>query len=122
MKYHSLSSIFAAERWIMAKFLFTGSYTTEGRRGMIKEGGSKRQAAVDELFRSLGGRLEAMYFAFGDDDFVIIGELPDTASAVAGALVPGASGTVQVKTTVLISAEEMDQATQKSARFRPAGT
>jgi uncharacterized protein with GYD domain len=106
----------------MAKFLYTGSYTTEGRRGLLKEGGTKRREAVEELFRSLGGRLEAMYFAFGDDDFVIIGEAPDTASAIAGALVSGASGTVQIKTTVLISAEEMDQATHKSARFRPAGT
>ena len=40
-----------------------------GRRpGLIKDGGSKRRAAVETLVKGLGGRLEAFYFAYGEAD------------------------------------------------------
>jgi hypothetical protein len=49
----------------MPKYLFTGSYTAEGARGLLKEGGSGRRAATEKMLKSLGGTLEAYYFAFG---------------------------------------------------------
>lgn len=43
----------------MPKYLFTGSYTEEGLKGLLKDGGSGRRAAVEQLMQSLGGTLEA---------------------------------------------------------------
>ena len=102
----------------MPKYLFEASYTLDGARGVIKDGGSKRRAAIEAVLKSLGGRLEAFYFAYGA--FVIV-ELPDTVSATAVALTVGASGAVRLKTTVLISPEEVDQAVKKTVAYRAPG-
>ena len=56
----------------MAKFMVTASYTAEGSRGLAKEGGSGRRAAVKKLVEGLGGKVEAFYFAYGVHDAVVI--------------------------------------------------
>lgn len=105
----------------MPKYLVQASYTAEGIRGLLKDGGSKRQAAAEQAIKSLGGRLEAFYFAFGDTDAFVIAEAPDNASAAAVALAVGASGAVHAKTTVLLTPEEMDQAAKKTVSYSPPG-
>ena len=105
----------------MAKYLFTGSYTAEGAKGVLAEGGSRRRAATDEIVGSLGGTVEAYYFAFGGDDFYMIADLPGNAAAVAGALTAAASGTMTLRTTVLLTPEDIDEATQLSPRYRAPG-
>lgn len=105
----------------MAKYLLHVSYTTEGLKGLIKDGGSKRRAAAEEALKSVGGRLEAFYFAFGKHDAYAIADVPDNVSATAAALTVNASGAVQVRTTVLITPEEVDQATKKTVKYRPPG-
>ncbi len=105
----------------MAKYLFQGSYTEEGLRGLLEEGGSKRREATEQLVKSLGGTLEAYYFAFGDNDFYVIVDTPDNVSASAGSLVANASGAVKVKTIVLLTPEEVDQAVKKTVDYRPPG-
>ena len=67
----------------MAKYLLHGSYTADGVKGLMKDGGSKRRAVVKALAEKMGGRLEAFYFGFGDEDFYITAELPDHAAASA---------------------------------------
>ena len=62
----------------MPKYLVQGSYTDQGLKGLLKEGGSKRRAMVEQLANEMGGKLEAFYYAFGSDDFVIILDLPRT--------------------------------------------
>ena len=47
--------------------------------------------------------------------------MPDNVISVAFSLMINASGVVNAKTTVLLTAEEMDQATQKTADYRPPG-
>jgi len=103
------------------KYLYHGSYTQEGLIGLLKDGGSKRREAAERVFESLGGRLEAYYFAFGDDDFYIIADLPDNVSSTAGSLVVNASGAVKVKIVVLLTPEEVDQAVKKTVEYRPPG-
>ena len=49
------------------------SYTSEGLKGLLKEGGSSRVAAIRKLTESRGGKIEAFYFAFGDDYVYLIG-------------------------------------------------
>jgi uncharacterized protein with GYD domain len=105
----------------MPKYLFEVDYSTEGARGLLKEGGSKRRAAVEASVKGLGGRLEAFYFTYGVRDAITIVELPDGVSALALSLAVSASGSVSFKTTPLITPEEMDQAAKKTVGYRPPG-
>ena len=105
----------------MPKFLFQGSYTEEGLKGLLKEGGTKRKQALKQAIESLGGTLEAYYFAFGDNDFYFIADTPDNVGAITGSLISNATGTVRLKTTVLITPEEVDQAVKKTMDWRPPG-
>jgi uncharacterized protein with GYD domain len=105
----------------MPKYLIVGSYTAEGARGLLAEGGSARRAATEQLINSLGGTMEAYYFAFGEDDFYIIGDMPSHAAAAAGALTAGASGAVRARTIVLLTPEEVDATAKLSPRNRAPG-
>jgi uncharacterized protein with GYD domain len=105
----------------MAKYLVEASYLSKGINGLMKEGGTRRREAVDELFGSLGGKVEAFYYVFGDRDVIIIGELPDNTSAAALALRVNAAGVTTCKTTVLLTAKEIDAAVTKSGTYRPPG-
>ena len=105
----------------MAKYLLRASYTQSGAQGLLKEGGSSRRAAVEQALKSVGGSLESFYFAFGEDDAVIIADLPDHATATAVALIASAAGGATVKTTVLITPEEVDEASKKTADYRAPG-
>lgn len=103
----------------MAKYLFEASYTTEGTKGLLHEGGTGRRAAIERMFRGLGGELVDMYYAFGDVDVYVIADLPDNVSAAAGALAVNHSGGATVKTVVLMTLEEVDQACHKTVSYRP---
>ena len=102
----------------MPKYLVTGSYTAEGARGVLAEGGSARRAATEQLIVSLGGTMEAYYFTFGSDDFYIIADMPGAAAAAAAALTAGASGAVNARTIVLLTPEEVDAVSKLSPRYR----
>ncbi len=63
-----------------------------------------------------------MYYAFGDDDVVIIADLPDNVTASAVSLTASATGLVRTRTTALLTVEETDKALATSVKFRAAGT
>jgi len=105
----------------MAKYLLRASLTTEGARGMLKEGGTARKRVVEGAVAAAGGTIEAFYYAFGEDDVYVLADLPDHASAAAVSLTVSGSGAVRASTAVLITPEEMDQASQKSIDYRPPG-
>ncbi len=105
----------------MAKFLFEAKYTSEGAKGIIKEGGSARRDAIEKAVAALGGRLESFYFAFGGVDAYVIVDLPDNVTAAAMALAVGQSGLASTKTVVLLTVEETDAATKKSVTYRGPG-
>ena len=106
----------------MPKYLTIASYTSEGAKGLLKEGGTARRAAVEKLMKSMGGRLEAFYFAFGDNDAYLITEAPDNVTTAAISLTVSASGAVRTKTIVLLTPAEIDQAAKKTVKFRPPGS
>jgi len=106
----------------MPKYMFTGSFTEAGARGVAAEGGTKREQVVRDLFASLGGKMESYHFAFGSDDFFIIGELPDNAAAAAAALRTSASGAVHTRTVVLLTPAEVDRTSSLSPAYRAPGT
>ena len=105
----------------MPKYLAHASYTVEGLKGLLKDGGSKRREVVEQLTKGLGGTLEAFYYAFGDDDVFAIMDLPDNVSATAASLIINAAGAAKVKITVLLTPGEVDQATKTSVDYRPPG-
>jgi uncharacterized protein with GYD domain len=105
----------------MGKYLLTASYTADGAKGLIKDGGTKRREAAEQAVKSAGGRLEAFYFAFGENDAYVIVDAPDHASVAAASVAINASGAVQSKTVVLLTPEEIDQATKKAVTYRAPG-
>ena len=105
----------------MAKYLIEASYTSEGAKGLLKDGGSKRRAAAEQAIKTAGGKLEAFYFAFGNRDAFVIVDAPDHATIVATSLAINASGAVRTRTTVLLTPEEIDQATKKSVKYTAPG-
>lgn len=105
----------------MAKYLYLASYTTEGLKGLLKDGGSKRKEDLGAAVKELNGRLETLYFAFGENDVYSIVDVPDNVSAATIALKINASGAAKVKTVVLLTPEQIDEATKISVSYRPPG-
>lgn len=105
----------------MAKYLFQASYSIEGIQGLLRDGGSSCREAAENLLASVGGSLEAFYYAFGDNDLYIIADLPDNAAATAASLVVGASGAGSIKTTVLMTPETVDEAVGRTVNYQPPG-
>jgi uncharacterized protein with GYD domain len=105
----------------MPKYLMHANYVGDGIKGLLKEGGTSRKSAAEQAIKSLGGKMETFYYAFGDTDVYLIADMPDNATMAAAALRVSASGLVSVKTTVLMTPDEVDQAAKKSANYRPPG-
>lgn len=105
----------------MPKFLIQVSYTPEGTKGLLKSGGSARRQAAAEVLAQFNGTLEAFYFAFGADDAVLIVDVPDDETMAAIALTVSATGTIRTRATVLLTAEQIDEAAKKHVSFRAPG-
>lgn len=105
----------------MPKYLIVGSYTAEGAKGLLKDGGSKRRQVAEAALKSVGGKIEQFYFAFGEQDLYVIVDAPDNLSVAAASLAISAGGGFQSKTVVLLTAEDIDQATKKTMIYQPPG-
>jgi uncharacterized protein with GYD domain len=105
----------------MPKMLVKASYNAEGARGLVKEGGTARRAAITNLVQSLGGTVEAFYFAYGDADALVIVDLPEATSGIALSMAANASGALRVTSVPLITPEEMDAACKKAVAYRAPG-
>ena len=105
----------------MPKYLIQASYTTEGIQGLVKDSASGRRADVQSAVKALGGKVDAFYFAFGADDVVIILDLPDNVTAAAVGLTTSGSGAVRVRTTPLLTVEDIDKALEVKMQYRAPG-
>ena len=105
----------------MPKYMVNGSYSLDGLKGVLAEGGTSRVEAVRQLFEASGGKLESMYFTFGSDDFVIIADGTDNVSAAGLSMMVNATGAAKTRTTILLTAEEIDEATHQTVSYRPPG-
>ena len=108
----------------MPHYFIKGSYTAEGAKGLLAEGGSSRIAQATALLESVGGTVECFYFAYGADDIIGVCEMPDTASAAAVSLAVSSTGMVNVCLTPLITPGELDAAAEIAAglAYRPPGS
>ena len=106
----------------MARYLFQASYSSEGIKGVLKEGGTGRRAAVEAALKSLGGKLESFYYGFGETDVYVIVDGIDNTAAAAFSMGVASTGALQsVKTTVLLTPEEIDTAGKKAMSYRAPG-
>jgi len=105
----------------MPKYLFQARYTTEGIQGLVNDSASGRRADVQAAVKALGGNVEAFYYAFGDEDVVTIVDLPDNIKAAALGLTTTGSGAVRVRTTPLLSVEDVDAALDIKTQYRAPG-
>jgi uncharacterized protein with GYD domain len=105
----------------MPKYLIVGSYTVEGAKGLLKDGGSKRRQVAEAALKSVGGKIESFYFAFGEYDLCCIVDAPDNVSVAAASLAISAGGGFHSKSIVLLTPEEIDQATKKTTTYTPPG-
>ena len=106
----------------MPKYLFEASYTLDGVKGLLEVGGSARAKVIKELAHSVGGTVEAFYYAFGDNDLYVIADLPDDVTAAALSLRVSAGGAGTVKTTVLLDPATIDEAAEKTVSYTPPGS
>jgi uncharacterized protein with GYD domain len=105
----------------MPKYLIQASYTTEGIHGLVGDSASGRRADVQAAVKAVGGKVEAFYYCFGDQDVVIILDLPDNTTAAAVALNTTGTGMVRVRTTPLLTVEDVDKALEIKIKYRAPG-
>ncbi len=106
----------------MAKYLVQVTYTAQGLQGVAAKGGTVREKAARAAVESLGGSVDGFYFAFGDSDVIVIADFPDNVSAAALALAVGSSGGASVRTTVLMTSADADEAAKKQVSYQPPGS
>ena len=107
----------------MPLYLGRFSYTPDAIRALVSQP-QDRSAAAREVAESLGGKLLGFWFAFGEFDGVFLMEAPDNATAAALAMAVGASGALQIETSVLLDMDEAQDAMRKAAAatYRPPGS
>jgi uncharacterized protein with GYD domain len=90
----------------MAHYLIEARYTAQSWATQIVSPGN----AIDRItpaMEACGGKLQCLYYAFGDRDVVGIGDFPTPEAASAFALVISASGATEMfRTTPLMSVDQ----------------
>ena len=94
----------------MPKYFVQASYTSEGLKCLQEEKALDRRTGVANAVEGLGGKLERIYYTFGDHDVLAIVDMPDNVSMFALSLAVSASGFVRTKTIPLLTVEEVGQA------------
>jgi uncharacterized protein with GYD domain len=105
----------------MPRYLIEGSYSDEGTKGLLQEGGSRRRDTVTTLIEGMGGAVEAFYYTFGDRDVIVIYSAPDEATALALSMAVNQSGKVRITTHPLLTVEDVDRAAKQTVAYRPPG-
>lgn len=105
----------------MPKYMYRVSYTQSGIQGVLKEGGTSRKDFVGKMAAQMGGSIESFYYTFGDQDVIVIADMPDDETAAAISMAVGASGAASIETTVLLEPSAIDKATSITTGYRPPG-
>ena len=92
----------------MPKYLLKVRYNSDGLTGVMRDGGTARRAAANDLAKQVGGSVESFYFAFGEVDAYVVCDLPDNAAAARLAMTVSASGRVSITTVPLLTVDDVD--------------
>jgi uncharacterized protein with GYD domain len=104
----------------MPKYAVLGGYTAETWARFIDNPGDRTEA-VSRLCAAAGGKLDTMFFTFGEDDFLVIADLPDDAAAATVSLAAGSSGALRnLRTVKLIEMGEASRILEKAKTVRAA--
>ena len=106
----------------MPKYLIKVAYSSDGARGLLRDGGRNRHQAVSSMVEGLGGRVESFFYSLGPDDLYIILDLPSNADMAAVSMAVTAAGGARFNTVTLLTPEEVDEASEKAVSYRPPGT
>jgi uncharacterized protein with GYD domain len=99
----------------MPHYLLQAAYTPEAWEALVKSP-HNRIEAVRPAIERLGGKLVGGWAAFGDYDTILVAELPTSVDAAALAIAAAAGGSCRaVKTTPLLTAEEVVEAAKKAS-------
>ena len=94
----------------MAQF----KYSLDSVKGMVAKP-QNRRAAAEKIFAAAGGKLEEMYYCFGEFDGFAIIDFPSNVDAASAVLAVGSSGAFSdIQTTVLIDMDESVEAMEKA--------
>lgn len=105
----------------MAKYLIQANYSAEGSKGVANDKASGRKAALEQALASVGAKLDAIYYSFGDCDVVLTVDAPDNATVAAFGKAACSTGLARTTTTPLLSIDEADQAIKKGIKYRGPG-
>lgn len=101
----------------MPSYLLKVRYSAEGLETVLRQGGTVRRAEMEKLAGALGGSVEAVYFAFGDDDLHVICQFPDNRAAATMSMIGSTSGAQSAVVVPLLTVEDLDAIAEGS---RPA--
>ena len=105
----------------MPHYLITASYSPDGIKGVLKNGGTARADAVKKAMEALGGSMHSFHFAFGGDDAYVLVEAPDNIAIAALSLAVSATGLAATKTITLLTPAEIDEAARRQVSYTPPG-
>ncbi len=105
----------------MPKYLVQGRYTAAGLNGLLKDKASGRKAAVQAAVKSVKGKMDSLYFGSTGMDVVMIIDVPDSAAAAALSVTVGASGSIDLTVTPLLTVDELDAALGVVTKYRAPG-
>ncbi len=101
----------------MPKFLIQATFNQEASKRLIEDGGTKRAAAVQELLRQQGARLESLHFSpqnDGPDAFGIVEVPAGEAGALAVIALAGRAAGITLTARRVFTPEELDKVAEKS--------
>lgn len=102
----------------MALYLYRFSYTPEAWAALLESREDRRDMLASRVFGAFGGRLEGLWYCFGEWDGYALAELPDSVSAAAASAAVMATGSFRrLETTVLVSVDEMLDALGRASDF-----
>ncbi|MFU8851558.1 GYD domain-containing protein [Micromonospora sp. SL1-18] len=105
----------------MPKFLLESTYTTDGAKGLATDGGSKRAEVARRAIEASGGRMESLFFSFGEYDTYAVCDMPDDKAAAALVIAIRAAGGVTTRITPVLTPEEVDDATRMKVGYQAPG-
>ncbi|MDZ4709669.1 MAG: GYD domain-containing protein [Saprospiraceae bacterium] len=104
------------------KYMIYAKYSASGVSGILKLGGTARQAAVEKMLSEIGGKVESFYYTLNADIAYVICELPDDITAAAVSMHVDATGMVDVNVISLLTPSEIDEASKKSVHYTAPGS
>jgi uncharacterized protein with GYD domain len=102
----------------MAHYLIEASYTTQSWSTQV----DKPASPIDRItpaMEACGGKLQCLYYAFGDRDVVGIGDFPTPEAAAAFSLVISSSGATEMfRTTPLLTVDQGMESLRMAGEIR----